>query len=333
MEAFAIAESSQTSQARRSIAVLAGRLGFDEEDAGRVALVVTELCSNLIKHGGGGDLLANAVPRGDGMALDLVAVDKGVGMLDVGKCLRDGFSTGGTPGTGLGAIQRLSQAFDLYSLPDKGTVVAARLWPRAPVRDLPVRPLDVAAILKPKSGETACGDGWALLERLDGFTLLGIDGLGHGLTAAQVASVARETFRQVSRESPGHIMQALHTALRSTRGAAVTVIDAALDRGQANIAAIGNLATAIVTHGVLKRLPSDNGIVGHTTFRMRELTYPVSTTSAVILHSDGLSASWSLDRYPGLMQRQSAVIAGVLYRDQTRERDDSMIVVIKRGEL
>ena len=96
------------------------------------------------------------------------------------------------------------------------------------------------------------------------------------------------------------------------------------------VAAIGNLVAALVTNGVVKRLASDNGIVGHTVLKFRELAYPCSAETTVILHSDGLSSGWQLDRYPGLVKHRSSMVAAVLYRDATRGRDDSLVVVVKR---
>src|SRR6185436_12223437 len=148
---------------RRAVTAMAGRQGFNEEDAGRAALVAVEICSNLVKHGGGGELIAQPLERGASRGLGLIGLDKGPGIDDVAKCLRDGFSTGSSPGTGLGAIRRISQLFDLYSQPGHGTVVVAQLWPdgRAP-RALPI---EIGAIVIPKPHEVECGDTWCYVER------------------------------------------------------------------------------------------------------------------------------------------------------------------------
>ena len=79
MQSLLVTESSQIAQARRAVAALAARQGFDEEDAGRAALVAMEICSNLVKHGGGGELIAQPLERGDGRGVGLIGLDKGPG--------------------------------------------------------------------------------------------------------------------------------------------------------------------------------------------------------------------------------------------------------------
>lgn len=327
MQAFAITEVSGIAQARRGVNAFAAQIGFGAEDAGRAALVATEMCTNLVKHGGGGELLAQPIGDPKRPGLELLGLDKGPGMLDMAQCLRDGFSTGGSPGTGLGAIERASQRFDIYSRADRGTALLSQLWPGA---EVPERTLDIGAVVIPKPGETSCGDAWYCHEHARGCLVIGVDGLGHGFAAAHAAAEACRVFQAEKNTSPGFILEQIHTALRPTRGAAVTVIDVDFEAGQMTVAGVGNLVAAIVTDGLVKRMASDNGIVGHAMPRIRELAYPCTPASALILHSDGLSASWQPGRYPGLMQHCAALIAGILYRDFTRGRDDALILVVKR---
>ena len=328
MQSLVITESSQIAQARRAVAALAARQGFNEEDAGRAALVAMEICSNIVKHGGGGELIAQALERGDERGVGLIGLDKGPGIADVAKCLRDGFSTGGSPGTGLGAISRMSQLFDIYSQPGHGTAVVAQLWPAGRAPHAP--PMEIGAIVVPKPGEIECGDTWCYVERAGGALVMGVDGLGHGLGAAQAASLACEVFMTEKTRPPGAVMERIHTNLRTTRGAAAIVMDIDWDRGQLVAAGIGNLVAAVVDSASTKRIPSYNGIVGHATPRIRELSYPIARAAAIVFHSDGLTASWQPERYPGLLQHSCAAIAGVLYRDCKRGRDDSLVVALRR---
>jgi hypothetical protein len=134
----------------------------------------------------------------------------------------------------------------------------------------------------------------------------------------------------MSQESLVEILQRMHAVLRPTRGAAVALAEVDWNAGTARSASVGNLVIALVSDGVSKRLPSDNGIVGHSISRFRELSQPCAAQCMLILHSDGLSTSWNLERYPGLVQHDASLIAGVLYRDHSRGRDDALVVVIKR---
>jgi anti-sigma regulatory factor (Ser/Thr protein kinase) len=328
VQSLLVTESSQIAQARRAVAALAARLGFDEDDAGRAALVAMEICSNIVKHGGGGELIAQPLERDQQLGLGLIGLDKGPGIADLAKCLRDGFSTGGSPGTGLGAISRLSQVFDVYSQSGQGTVVLAQLWPNA--RAPRPAPMECGAIVIPAPNEVECGDAWCFVERPGGALVMGVDGLGHGLTASQAAELACNIFMTERTRPPGAVLERIHTALRTTRGAAVIMLDINWDQRQLLAAGIGNLVAAIVEGPSTKRIPSYNGIVGYATPRIRELSYAIDPAAAVIFHSDGLSRTWQPERYPGLMQHPCAVIAGVLYRDCKRGRDDSMVVVLRR---
>jgi serine phosphatase RsbU (regulator of sigma subunit) len=249
-------------------------------------------------------------------------------MADVGKCLRDGYSTSGSPGTGLGAVERLSQRFEIFSRVGQGTAVLAQLWPDS--RQPSAQRLEIGAVVIPKPGETCCGDAWCYTERIEGALVLGIDGLGHGLAASQVAAEACRVFDMEKHRPALRIMQTLHEALRPTRGAAATLIEIDWDAGRATSVAVGNVQAALVNGNEVKRIAADNGIVGHVIARPRELVHECRPDAVLILHSDGLTANWHLERYPGLMQHHPALIAGVLYRDCRRGRDDSLIVVIRR---
>src|SRR5580698_6689616 len=110
-----IEEESQIGEARRDAQRLAIAYGLDATQTGRVAIAATELASNLLRHGGGGELLLQPIRSGAAENIELLAIDKGRGMNDVARCLGDGYSTGGTSGTGLGAVRRLYAEFDIYS--------------------------------------------------------------------------------------------------------------------------------------------------------------------------------------------------------------------------
>src|SRR5271155_4019799 len=117
---LAVTEASQVGEARRAVTALASRLGFNETESGKVALVVTEVANNLVKHARDGVLLLRPLEREQTSGIEILALDKGPGMTDVGRCLQDGFSTAGSPGTGLGAIVRLAAFADIHSIPQAG---------------------------------------------------------------------------------------------------------------------------------------------------------------------------------------------------------------------
>jgi anti-sigma regulatory factor (Ser/Thr protein kinase) len=331
MRAIAVREESQVAEARRGAVAVAQSLGFGAEDAGRVAIVATELATNLIKHGMGGELLVGAFEDRTGQGVECLALDKGPGMADVAASLRDGHSTAGSAGTGLGAIARGSHVVDIYSRPGLGTAILVRLGQGRPATAKP-SPEPLSGVVNlPIRGEEACGDAWCIKSHASGFKLMVADGLGHGPIAAEAAHAAVRVFIAHHPQTPGVLIERMHDALRPTRGAAVAVADIDVGRSHVVFAGIGNIAGVVIAGEESRRMVSHNGTVGHIAKRVQEFTYPFEGSPLVVMCSDGLGTSWTLDRYPGLRLRHPALIAGVLYRDFNRGRDD-VTVLVGRGE-
>jgi anti-sigma regulatory factor (Ser/Thr protein kinase) len=323
-----IDDETRVAAARRAAQALAVRLGFDETAAGRVAIVVTEAATNVFKHGGGGEIILAALDDDGRRGVQLLALDRGRGMASVTESRRDGFSTAGTPGNGLGAIARLAHSHDIFSQPGRGTALLARLWFGPAARPPARHPLTVGGVSVPKRGETECGDGWSLVGRAAGAVVMVVDGLGHGPGAAEAATQARQVFDQARGESPGAVLRAAHDALRATRGAAMAIADVDCERGIVTFAGIGNISAMVITGPGRRNMVSHNGTLGHQLRTVAEFTYPWSGEAVLVLHSDGLTTKCSLDSYPGLAVRDPSLIAGVLYRDFARGTDDATVVVV-----
>jgi anti-sigma regulatory factor (Ser/Thr protein kinase) len=302
--------------------------GLDATLVGRVGIVATELANNLIKHAGRGELLIQAIEDGSSSTLEIVAIDRGPGM-HLDTCMRDGYSTAGTAGTGLGAVLRMSTLFDAYSLIDQGTVVVSRISPAPPSlssASLPAAP-EFGAICLALAGEIECGDTWRIAHRGEEAVILVADGLGHGALAATASSAAAAAFAQRPFDAPSQCMQRLHDALGGTRGAAAAC--AVLDPGQRKItyAGVGNISGSVLSADRSKGMVSHNGTLGVQLLRMQQFEYDYDRGSRVVMHSDGMSARWSIGEYPGLLTHHAAVIAAVLYRDHARTRDDVTVIV------
>ncbi|MEU3464010.1 ATP-binding SpoIIE family protein phosphatase [Streptomyces sp. NPDC006733] len=157
--------------ARGAAASLARRIGLDDQRVAEISLAVSEAATNLRRHTADGAILLRVLRTATSAALEFVSVDNGPGMADVTASMSDGTSTAGTLGIGLGALARLADTFDIHSLPGRGTVMAARFWPRdaaaragATAGTRAAEPV-VSGITRPISGEESCGDGWCA--RLD----------------------------------------------------------------------------------------------------------------------------------------------------------------------
>jgi len=337
MNSVTVIETSQVAEARRASTTLARSIGFDEEACGRVALVTTELATNLVKHGSGGHILSAIADDKEGTAgIEIVAIDKGRGVANVGAALSDGNSTAGSLGHGLGAARRQSAEFEVFSQVGAGTVIVARITAKRP------RQANAATIGSsmpswggvciPIAGEVVSGDAWAVRTDEAGRTMMVVDGLGHGPEAAKVAAEATRLFDKYWRSGPAETLRALHAGLLGTRGGAVAVARVEWSPGRVRYAGVGNIAGAIATNDArVRRMLSYNGTIGHNARNIKEQVYPLERAddATIIMHSDGIGTSWSLAAYPGLLARHPSLLAAVLYRDYARGRDDATVLVAR----
>jgi anti-sigma regulatory factor (Ser/Thr protein kinase) len=324
---FLLDERSQVGNARRAVTELAATLQFDSEQAGKAGLAVTECASNVLKHAGTGRLLLGPVHSHGIDGIEIIALDKGPGIADVPASLRDGHSTSGTLGGGLGALSRMSHSFEIYTQPGRGTAVRLELWAK-PLPDRPP-PIEFGGICIPMRGEEVSGDAWSVEVWRDQLAVLVADGLGHGISANDAARAATDTFAAHPRSEPQAVIEACHAALARTRGAAVAVARIVSSAERGSFAGVGNIVCRVEASAAHRHLVSYNGTVGHTLRKLQEFAFPWPMGSLLILHSDGLGTHWDLSAYPGLTGRHPSLIAAVLYRDYDRGRDDVCVVVIR----
>src|ERR1043165_8350609 len=286
--AYTITEISQVAETRRAATSLAHRVGLNETECGQLAIIVTEAATNLVKHTRGGCLILRALLDASHEGIELLVVDRGPGMRDPERCLRDGFSTAGSPGTGLGAIRRMSSFFELFTTPNDGCALLSRSWHAAGQPS--AEPWRVGAVCIPKPGETVCGDAWAVEQTPDHLAFIMADGLGHGPFAASAAREALRVFRTVVHLDPTTIVQRIHEALRSTRGAALAVGKMALASREIRFVGLGNISAAIVLKdGQTQSMISHNGTAGVEARKIHEGVYQVAADSLIVLHSDGIT--------------------------------------------
>jgi anti-sigma regulatory factor (Ser/Thr protein kinase) len=321
-----ISDPTDVADARRRTSALASTLGFDDTISGQAAIAITEAATNLLKHAGHGELFVG-INAGSAAGLQIVAMDKGRGIRNIPASLRDGVSTAGTAGNGLGAIKRLATTFDVYSMVGAGTVVSAGFY--AEPRNIPL----VAGLSIPAPGETACGDAWAVWSAGELTSIFVSDGLGHGREAAAASAAAVAAFLRNAERSAEDVVSAVHDALKSTRGAAVAIAEMDRRRGIVNYCGLGNISGVLIRpDGTDQHLVSLAGIAGHVARRLQRFTQPWLPGQVLLMHSDGIGSHWALSNYPGLVARQAGVIAGVVARDHRRGNDDATVVVARHGE-
>ncbi|MCX7513901.1 ATP-binding protein [Frateuria hangzhouensis] len=315
-------DASQVGHARRTAQQWAQQIGFDETDAGRAALVATELASNVLKHAGRGVLHQRTVAGRRAQGLEILAIDRGPGF-DLSHCMVDGYSSRGTQGIGLGALARQAQVFDAYA-DHRGSIVLARLYPRLDARGQDYRfGISHHAI----HGEAVCGDAWRLAVDGQRLSALVIDGLGHGPQAALAADAGAQAFAASPFEAPERLLETAHQQMAGSRGGALAV--ARFD-GQdvLQFLGIGNISASLVRAEGSRGLASHPGIVGGQYRKAQVFEYPGAAGQLLVMHSDGLQSRWRLGDYPGLWNRHPAVVAALLHRDFCRGRDDTTVLVI-----
>jgi len=326
-------EQSQIGAARRCAVALARAQRLGSDAIGRLAIVVTEAATNIVTHAGRGFIVLRGLVSGDSAGVELLALDTGPGIPDVARAMRDGYSTTGTAGQGLGGMMRLADLFAMHSERGLGTGLLARISDRARKspggRPVATSEEDLGVVCIAVRGETECGDAWRIVVERQRISLLVVDGLGHGPDAAAAAAIATATFPQCASKPTETAVVALDAAMRGTRGAAlsVVVIDTASRRAQ--FSGIGNVDGRVLAGAATEHLVPQNGIVGHGMPVPRSINVGWPAGALLVLHSDGIQPRWRAESYEAEAPVHPGLLAGLIYRDFARDRDDATVVVLR----
>jgi anti-sigma regulatory factor (Ser/Thr protein kinase) len=330
-KSYKIPDRSYASLAKREIHKLAASTGLTPARLAETDIVVSELISNLNKHTPEGELLVKPVLDDDDRAgIEIISIDNGRGIENIAEMIKDGKSSSGTLGQGLGAIKRLSDDFEIYSLPGWGTVVLSRIYNILKTEKSYRGLIGINALLLPKNGEELCGDGWKFFRQGASLKIIALDGLGHGPEAHKASEKAEKEFIGLKNATPSDTIRILHRNLRDTRGAVGMILHFDTVSNLISYAGLGNVSAKKINHESTKNLVSYNGIIGHTipnTINSNTITWHPNDT--LIIYSDGLKSRWDLMQLPNILQYDGSVIAAALYKDHSRQTDDLLIIVIK----
>lgn len=301
--------------------------GCATEDTAQLALAVSELAGNLSLHTTKGGGLVLRILDVKPFAFEILSLDRGPGMANFAACLRDGYSTSGTAGTGLGAVHRASTVFDIHTSPNQGTVLMSRVYQKP---DAHAKKDGLGLVNIPKKGETVCGDacGFRVLEH-GRACLMVADGLGHGPLAHEASRAAVRSFEQDRYVSLTDALERAHLALKPTRGAALAVAEIDLARESVTYAGVGNIAGTILSESKPIHMVSMNGTMGVGSPHFRMFAYPWKSGSTLVMNSDGLKTQWHLDAYAGIMEKHPSLIAALLFRDFSRDLDDVTVAALR----
>lgn len=229
--------------------------------------------------------------------------------------LRDGYSTAGTPDTGLGVIKHKAQVLDADS-DAKGAIVMARLFAQQCAElDLPYGAVRVSL-----HNEVVCGDAWQLAICEQRVTVTLIDGLAHGPCAADAADAGTRAMA-AARGEPGELIARLHAGTRG--GAAAMQFDSST--GQVRFAGVDSLVASLYDGDGVRGMPSHPGIVGLQFRKAQPFDFPSAAGKLLVMQSDGLQTRWNLRDHPALLSRHLRIVAAVPLRDYARSRDDACV--------
>jgi len=344
-----VRDEAQVGAVRRAVRCYASEINFSEHELAEIDIVVQETGTNAARYATNGGMIHFTAPLGAEPGIEICYTDQGPGIYDLERVLCDGVSTGGSLGAGLGAVRRLMDEFEIFSTvrstarlasfsrrTTHGTALLLRKWvaaarcvaqTHAPETITARRRYGVWS--RPHPGEDRNGDAYFFQQRAGQTLLAAVDGLGHGPGAYEAAQVALEVLAEWQGESLDEIFHAAHAALRPTRGAVMSACVLDTRRETFHYAGIGNVEVRVFNAPAPVRPIPNNGTLGARMDKVRVWSYPWAEGGIVVLATDGVSASWDINDYPGLLQYSPQLLAGILMRDYGRDTDDATILVAR----
>lgn len=331
-----IEERSIASYAKREIHNEVSHAAFSERQIADIDLIVSELTSNIIKHAKGGEIhYRTDIDDTQKPVFEIISVDKGPGMADPKFMMKDGVSTTGTLGQGLGAIDRLSSLSQVYSIPGWGTILYAKVQTQACA---PTKPgsldVQVSALCINKPRETVCGDGYRVKKTARDVRIFFGDGLGHGADAKAAVDAAGEYFMNCYDQSPVDIIRQMHEKVRRTRGLVASIALFDKTNSQLRICGVGNTSVRIYNGLEVKNYMSFNGTVGlNIPNSLKDSTFELTKNQYLVMTTDGIRSRWNISRYPSILKFDNTILAAAIYRDNFRGNDDASVLVAKVNQI
>jgi len=307
----------------------ADSLGFPGLQCDEIALVVTELGSNLIKHARGGAIRLAEAKAGEQRAIEIESMDKGPGITDVDQAIVDGYSTAGGLGLGLGTVNRLMDELDMYSASGGGLHVVCRRWLRSSANRPVSGDLAFSAATRSCCHQTENGDTF-LFKRWESNALAGvIDGLGHGQFAQRASQTARQYVERHFDQPLELLFRGAGRACRSTRGVVMALARFDLARGTVALASVGNVESYLIGAQQPLSILARRGIVGLNAPAPAIAEYPWTGTNLLIMHSDGVRTHWDRSRFSDLLRGAPTEIARRMLLEDGKPDDDATVIVAK----
>jgi anti-sigma regulatory factor (Ser/Thr protein kinase) len=323
-----ILHSSNVGAARRASRALAESIGFDPTACEEIALAMSELANNLIQHAQGGQLALTPLAAGGRVGLEIESRDLGPGIADVEQALGDRFSTAGTLGTGLGAVNRLMDELDIKSERGRGTRIVCRKWVRQQAASIRSCPLAFGVATRPRHGGADNGDAFVIKQWAESALVGVIDGLGHGQFAHHASQAARQYVESHFDLPLDQIFRGVGRACRATRGVVMALARFDWGQGRLAFASVGNIEARVFPHSEAFRFAIRRGVIGLNAPNALVTEHPWPSDHLLVLHSDGLRAHWAWKDFSGLAKQPAPALAQECLRLLAREEDDATVMVV-----
>lgn len=328
---LAVTHLGQVPAAQAAARAFAGGLGFEERECDRIALVASELATNLVTHGGGGTLTLDVAREGERTGIQLVAEDGGAGIVDAERALTDGYSTAGGLGLGLGTVHRLMDDVEFTTPPQGGLRVVCRRWIRPQETWAGIRLLDCGVATRPRQAAKENGDAF-VVKYWEAHALVGIlDGLGHGELAQQAAQQGRLYLEDHCDQPLDRLFAGVDRACRRTRGLVMALARFDLTGGQFDFASVGNVEARLFGSDTGRNFVVRRGILGLQAPRPVVTTHAWTPATILVLHSDGVSTHWHWQDFPLAVWAAPSEAAQRLVQTRGKPDDDATVVVVRHA--
>lgn len=329
LDRLSVYDQASVSEARERARAAAAAAGLSTEATASLAIVASELAQNHLRHARGGMIAAAPIERDGLRGVEIVAADRGGGILDPQAALEGGVSLAGGLGAGLAAVLRLSDEVDFDVRLRQGTCVRARKFEGARRRR------EVAILGRPADGERTSGDDAAFVRVGDDLLIALADGLGHGPDAAIAARAAVDSVLADPGRGLVDLLTEASAALVRTRGAAMSLLRIDERFGGLHHCGVGNVTTCVIGPSNRRTFTGTSGVLGMPAKvagrpfarRLEEERADLSAWDLALAFTDGLSSRAELDPRSERERRHPLLVAHALLRAFGRGHDDATIVV------
>lgn len=244
--------------------------------------------------------------------------------------MKDGVSTTKTLGQGLGALERLSDIFQIYSIVKWGTVCYCKIYTAGHIPSVQPPGIRVRALNVSKPGQTVSGDGFQIVYKSNYTKIFMGDGLGHGKEAYDAVQTAITNFQRCTGNDPAEVLKFIHEPAKKTRGLVGAAVVADHVSKKWRICGIGNIDTRLSDGILTRKYISHNGIIG-SNFPVTLINHEagLEKNQRLIMSSDGIKVGWELSQFPSILRYDPLMLAAVIYKDNARKNDDMSILIAK----